>query len=211
MKKAWKWSLVLGAGLMAMSAPALAAKETSAQGSALSGQALSPAATATTLVTIDLNVSGRISFDGLGAEGNDVVLINIAPGAEVLGLGWNVSMTGIDPSYVSEMAIGFGSSSTGFVNLRPGISQASPGSGTFSSNGIIDLVTAGFNFNVEDDGVLRLEFFETFDDTAGAIDGTWDGGTITLQVSAVPEPTTYGMMALGLLGVAAAARRRRSA
>ena len=72
------------------------------------------------------------------------------------------------------------------------------------------------------DRILRLEFFESFDDGAAFQDGVWHSGqvtighttaggaagTLTLNIGAVPEPGTYGLMALGLFGVLLAARRR---
>jgi hypothetical protein len=39
--------------------------------------------------------------------------------------------------------------------------------------------------------------------------GTWRFDMVTVSASPIPEPSTYAMLALGLLGVTAAARRRR--
>ncbi len=207
-----KVMMALTVALAGAAAPAWAAKGAEALTSDLAGPIGSPALAPAATSTVVIDVTGRRSFDGRGAAINDLVDLNIGAGAEVIGIGWDVTLTGIDPSYQSEIAVGFGSSVQGFVNLRPGIAATSPGTGAFSSGGVLDLIAPGLNFSVGDDGVLRLEFFETFDDAAGELDGTWDSGTITLQLAAVvPEPTTYGMMALGLLGVAAAARRSRRA
>ncbi|PZP36811.1 MAG: hypothetical protein DI603_00775 [Roseateles depolymerans] len=93
------------------------------------------------------------------------------------------------------------------ISLAPSATNAA-GTASYASSGLVDLTAANLSFAVGSDGKLRLEFYETWDDIAGAQDGTWNSGTLTLSVTAVPEPATYGLMALGLLGVLLAARRR---
>jgi PEP-CTERM motif len=162
-----------------------------------------------TLYTFD--VTGISSFDGEGAAGNTVATLNIGAGSEVIGIGWDVTINAISPSYLSEAVLSFGSTSTLAVFLTVGLGDDAPGIASYSSGGVVDLVGLGFNFTVDGDGQVRMEFFEDFDDLPGEADAIWQSGTLTLEVAAVPEPTTYGMMALGLLGVAAAARRSRKA
>ena len=64
-------------------------------------------------------------------------------------------------------------------------------------------------FTIGPTGKLRMEFSEEYDDDAPTPDGRWLSGTLTV-VTAVPEPGTYGLMALGMLGIAAAVWRRRT-
>ena len=85
------------------------------------------------------------------------------------------------------------------------------GSGTYADSA--SLVALSLSFDVLADGKLTFQFFESFDDIAGGADAVYTGGNVTfggIGVSAVPEPGTYGLMALGLLAVAGAARRRKA-
>jgi 7,8-didemethyl-8-hydroxy-5-deazariboflavin synthase CofG subunit len=94
------------------------------------------------------------------------------------------------------------------TGILVGIGDDLPGTATSSSAGIVDLVALGFNFNAGADGIVRLEFFEGFNDSEVNPDGIWNSGTLTIQVAAIPEPSTYAMMALGLLAVGGLARRK---
>lgn len=154
---------------------------------------------------IQVPVAGIESRDAQGAGGNVVVNLNLGAGTIVNGIGWNVVLTAEGESWQSEMAVGFGSGGTTFINLRPGAGVNSPGQGAFTSNGIIKLSTVPLpDMVVAADGILRLEFFETFDDVAGVRDGIWKSGFINLQI--VPTPGAASLF--GLAGLAAARRRR---
>lgn len=111
-------------------------------------------------------------------------------------------------SWLSEFGLRFGNSDGQAVNLRPGSGVNNPGTGSFS--GTASLVDLGISFDIGADGKLYLQFFETFDDGPGT-DGIWDSGTVSFgNIGVVPEPATYGLMALGLLGIGVAARRRQA-
>ncbi|MCK4872088.1 MAG: hypothetical protein KAS72_05140, partial [Phycisphaerales bacterium] len=53
------------------------------------------------------------------------------------------------------------------------------------------------------DGVLYMEYFESFDDVADAIDAYWNG-TLQYDITVVPAPASVLLLGLGLV-----ARRRR--
>ncbi len=158
-------------------------------------------------IVVEFDVAGIQSVNALGDAGNAIRTLNIGAGSEVTGIGWNVSLNAIAPSYLSEMAVTFGDSTTYFVNLTPG-NAPNPGTASYSSGGIVDLVGLGFNFAVGSDGLLNMQFFESFDDGPG-VDGEWVSGSLSLQIAqVVPEPSTYALMAMGLLAMGAYARRR---
>jgi PEP-CTERM motif len=164
---------------------------------------------------ITFNVANILSFDERGDEDNQVFNLMVGAGAEMVGIGWDVTLFGKSPSWLSELSVSFGSTDEPYrVFLSPGggpDGDQVPGTASYSSDGIVDLVDQGLNFNVGADGKLRLEFYEGFDDLPDEWDGRWESGTLSIQInSPIPEPSTYGLMALGLVGLAAAGRRRKA-
>ncbi len=169
---------------------------------------------ASTVVTVtDFDVTGIFSVDPFGDPLNEVFNIPLAPNASVIGIGWDVTFFADAPSWLSEAVVAFGSSSTPvFVTLTVGVGDDFPGTSTYSSGGIISLVP-GLDFAVDGDGILRLEFFESFDDFPDDWDGIWQSGTLSIQWSVpggvIPEPATWAMMIAGFGLVGMMARRRR--
>jgi len=178
---------------------------------ATNSTAFSPAAGATPLFFSVLNVGGINSFEEVGSLANTVVTLQFAPNAEIIGIGWDVILSAFNPSWLSEMAVAFERSDQTdgvFLTVASGDDFAGLNA-PYSSGGVVNLVGLGLNFNVGADGILRIEFFEDFDDDTVNPDGRWVSGNLTIEVAGViPEPSTYGLMALGLLGVAGAVRRR---
>jgi hypothetical protein len=97
------------------------------------------------------------------------------------------------------------------VFLRPGAGDNFAGTESYSSGGIIDLSDNGIADIVLSDGIVDLEFYESFDDAANAIDGQWVRGTLTLEYEGgdvVPEPMSMMALAAGVAGVLARRRRK---
>lgn len=175
----------------------------------LSGKASSgPVATAGVTDYL-FDVSGIFSNETLGDPLNEVFLVDVGANAHVIGIGWDTRQFADAPSWLSEMVVNFGSSSTRYVNLTTGIGDDAPGTASYSSGGVINIVDIDLDFNVDADGKLRLEFFESYNDFANDWDGRWESGHLTIRVeSMIPEPSTYALMGLGLAGLVAWTRRR---
>lgn len=168
----------------------------------------------------NFNVTGIQSWDAVGSGFNTVVNFDLAAalgyasGTPITmnGIGWNVDLRADGASWRSELAVYFDDNiapdGTGLF-LRPGAGTNSPGGPTnFNSNGVIKLLPNGIQNILLPNGVLRMEFHESYDDVSGAADGQWVSGFLQIQTveQAIPAPGAAGL--LGLAGLAAARRRR---
>jgi len=168
--------------------------------------------------TVTFDVTGIESFDSLGTTGNGVYHLDLGAGATITGVAWDVTLTAYSPSWLSELLAELGNTGVevadpayDWYRLRPGFGNNV--SGTASYSGSVDL-TGEDQFSLLDDGLLRIEFAEWFDDFSGAPDGIWDSGTLTVTYTpttgGVPEPATWAMMIAGF-GLVGSAMRRRGA
>lgn len=156
---------------------------------------------------LSVDVTGTPSMDGYGSALNTVMSANLGANSHVIGIGWDVNLTALGASWLSELTVSFeDSSATTGVYLRPGAGNDFPGTASFSSGGVVDLIGLGLDFNVGADGVLRMEFFEGYNDYVAAVDGWWNSGTLTVQYDTIPAP---GAMALAAGAGLLASRRRR--
>lgn len=159
----------------------------------------------TTNVTVD--VSGIADMDERGADSNIVRELFIGAGATIESLRWDVNLTSNDPSYLSEMQLTFSDSLGNGVTFTPG--GGDDFSGTNSYAGFQDLRLIGQQFQLGDDGLLRLEFHDAYKDLAfDEPEGMWNFGTLMFGASTVPEPQTLPLVLSGLLLMLGVARRR---
>lgn len=152
---------------------------------------------------VAVDVTGIHSFEQIGDPANTVLFVNIGANALVTWLSWNVTLQAFAPSSVDEMQVSLGS---GASQLDIPLTAFSSFTGT-AYTGTLDLTGLGVAAGA--DGQLRIEFSETFKDRLGEPDGQWLSGQLTLGVSAVPEPASTVLAAIGLAVVAGASRRQR--
>lgn len=132
------------------------------------------------------------SYDGIGSANNTVLTFDIGASRWVTGLAWSgVTGRASDQPTTrgSEMAIGLGDTSAVRYQFRPFVATTSTcpePAGCGPETGSIDLLGVGSEFQVGIDGLLRIEFYETFDDGPGSIDAVYTAGALTITTSDVP-------------------------
>ncbi|NOX60002.1 MAG: PEP-CTERM sorting domain-containing protein [Planctomycetes bacterium] len=145
-----------------------------------------------------IDISGLESFDLQGAGSNVVILFDtLSPGESLNGVGWDLELNGIGPSWLSEMNVGWTDSAS-----NPGVIT---GAMTATQTGPPELVSSGGVLKFSDlaiadiplaDGIIRIELFESYDDVALAADGFYGANSIvTVQIT--PEPASLALLAIG--------------
>lgn len=163
------------------------------------------AGTAQAAGVVMLNVAGIQSLDAFGSPLNATRFIDILPNVRIVGVSWVVDLSTIGASWLSEISVDLNDGALAGASLSPGFGDNRSGNGAYS--GSADLVALNADFYLGASGRLNFEFFETFVDNGGAGDGRWNSGT--LSVSFVPEPASFGLAALALLGLGVTSTRRR--
>ncbi len=158
------------------------------------------------IVTVTFN--SDIDFWDLEGDSDNLILdLNLGGAATMHGIGWDVTQTTIGASWLSEQVVSFAEAGGAPALYLTTSGTGAPGTESNASAGIVDLGDAGIPDLVMASGVLRMEFFESFDDVADAIDGHWlEGSTLTFDMTVVPAPGALALLGLG--GLATARRRR---
>lgn len=134
------------------------------------------------------------SYDEEDHLGNDYLSIDIGADRWVVQIDW-ADVMGIyaDAAYTwgSEMYISMGSTSSPAVYFNPFYltSSTCPDTGCGPESGSVDLVDAGLAFQVDADGLLQIQFFESYDDISDTLDAVFTAGTVTFDTSDIyPVP-----------------------
>lgn len=154
--------------------------------------------------TTDLlvDISGTESWDPELDPDNTVLNVGI-PGSEVTGIGWDCTLSTVGASWLSEATMSF----QGEIYLTVGVGDDFAGTSAYSSGGVVVLADIPLPNIVVAGGTMPVEFFESFDDVADAVDAVFTSGSITVQYAggaAVPTVSEWGLIiltAMLLLGV----------
>jgi hypothetical protein len=170
--------LVLSSGAaLAQKQPATALMGIDLAGNTPGGQD-GPAGVPDTILTVD--ISGVECWDSLDDPDNTVLTECLGPDAAMTGIGWNVTLTTNGASWLSECVTYFDAADLdgSGLFLTVGVGNSMPGTMTFDSGGILDLTDNGIpNIEMQADGLLYIQFFESFDDVPDSVDGFYEDGS----------------------------------
>ena len=163
-----------------------------------------------------IDLAGVTHNDGFGNPINTIINLDLAALAgvgsgnevSITGVYWEGNLSTIGASYADEANIAFLDSSLNFagLNLAPGAGLDDPAPNGVDLAGGLKLEEAQIPDVVLADGILNLEFYDSFVDNPGAPDAIWNSGTLRIQYNAIPAPAALAL--LGLAGLAGTRRRR---
>ena len=148
---------------------------------------------------ISIDLSGTEFFDGLGDSSNTVLSVFIGANFHIHHIEWNLNLTTLTPpnasfpSWASEANIDF----NGQVNL-----QVSDTAGAVVNE--LNAGSANVSIFLGPDGLLNMEFWESFDDSPDNADAVLGEGSWIYISTPAPGP----LAVFGLGGLLATKRRR---
>ncbi len=154
-----------------------------------------------------LDLSGLQSWDLDGDVSNETRIFHPTGGAPfnvILTIDYDITIETVGASWLSEVVIRFGNSDGTFHGVwpdtfTPGVGNDIAGTARFTGSFQTDI-------HLNPDGEFHVSLFESFDDTADAVDAILlDGSTMTLGYF-IPAPSSA--MLLGFSGMLATRRRR---
>lgn len=163
--------------------------------------------------SVDVDLTGFEVFGGFTDPSNTMVSVNIGAGSTVLGYEFiGLTFTTENGSWQSELVLSV-EHPDGFLSGYMDVSPSNfDGGGTFGpANGAwgdLGLASFGAPFAVAG-GLVNVYAYDVFNDPGR--DALITGGTLRIMYQPIPEPSTWGLMALGLAGLGAWVRRRRTA
>ncbi|NOT25976.1 MAG: PEP-CTERM sorting domain-containing protein [Acidobacteria bacterium] len=168
-------------------------------------------ATAAPIVDFFIDFNDTPVVDLFNDPDNSTQTTPIGANAHIIGIGWDLEISALNPSFLSDTTMSFSSNTAFEVQVRPAVGDDFPGTDNYSSGGVVDLIGLGLDFTLGPDGILYTQLFESFDDFPNAADGFWTGRVTVraeLQETVAPEPVTGILLALGAAGLGFRARRR---
>lgn len=159
-----------------------------------------------------IDVTGIPSMDRIRSPNNFVIFVWVGPFNVVNGIGWDVVLQTIAPnSRLSDISMvvtnSAGPPGTNF-GITPAFGHNTPGGPSQFMRELADIPDVFDDVPALADGLIRLEFFDAFDEAPGQIDGLWVGGNISLQtLNPIPSPAVYQLIGT-VLCVNLVSRRR---
>lgn len=176
------------------------------------------AAAPATADTVDINLAGWQALGGVDNAGNSRQQINIGAASTVTGFEFiGLRFTAGADSWLQDLVLsltvpGVNQSTSPFMDLAP---AAAATAGVFGpANGSWAAPGTGFSFGAPfalPSGQLLVTAYSSFLALGGeTISLTVDAGTLRVIFQPIPEPSTYALMALGLVGLGLWARRQQA-
>lgn len=161
-----------------------------------------------TAALVDIDLNNIASWADEGDSSNWVLTIVVPEDQQIIGFGYDLSLSTFGSSWLSEAVMGISDANdvTADFLITPGSGMNVPGTDVaLSSGGIIPLSFLGEDPIALPSNAIRIEFFETFTDFDTQADAVWNG-TLTLEVVTIPAPAALAVLGLPLL----TSRRRRT-